>query len=267
MGRPQADARNRQESPVRRTAPWSPPMARPWCSPPPSARTPPNPDIDFFPLTVNYQEKYFAAGKIPGGYFKREARADGARDADLAPDRPPDPSAFRRRLSQRNAGHRHRSQPRHGKRSRHRGAGGGVGGADHFRHPVHGTDRGCARRLHRRRICSQSADRRHAEVQARSRRRRHGRRGADGRIRSPGTVRTGHAGRRDVRPPRNADRDRRHHPPGGKGRERAARSAGDETAPLAAKVKAFCRKRTARRLPDRRKSARAATRSPRSRRK
>src|SRR5215467_7023816 len=27
---------------------------------------------DFFPLTVNYQERYYAAGKIPGGYFKRE---------------------------------------------------------------------------------------------------------------------------------------------------------------------------------------------------
>ena len=30
--------------------------------------------IDFFPLTVNYQEKTFAAGKIPGGFFKREGR-------------------------------------------------------------------------------------------------------------------------------------------------------------------------------------------------
>ena len=30
--------------------------------------------IDFFPLTVNYQEKFYAAGKIPGGYFKREGR-------------------------------------------------------------------------------------------------------------------------------------------------------------------------------------------------
>jgi len=29
---------------------------------------------DFFPLTVHYQEKYYAAGKIPGGFFKREAR-------------------------------------------------------------------------------------------------------------------------------------------------------------------------------------------------
>ena len=33
-----------------------------------------NPDMDYFPLSVNYQEKYYAGGKIPGGYFKREAR-------------------------------------------------------------------------------------------------------------------------------------------------------------------------------------------------
>ena len=32
------------------------------------------PGIDFFPLTVNYQEKTFAAGRIPGGFFKREGR-------------------------------------------------------------------------------------------------------------------------------------------------------------------------------------------------
>jgi polyribonucleotide nucleotidyltransferase len=32
------------------------------------------PGQDFFPLTVNYQEKTFAAGKIPGGFFKREGR-------------------------------------------------------------------------------------------------------------------------------------------------------------------------------------------------
>ena len=34
----------------------------------------PKTDIDFFPLTVSYQEKYYAAGKIPGGFFKREGR-------------------------------------------------------------------------------------------------------------------------------------------------------------------------------------------------
>ena len=32
------------------------------------------PGQDFFPLTVHYQERYYAAGKIPGGFFKREAR-------------------------------------------------------------------------------------------------------------------------------------------------------------------------------------------------
>ena len=34
----------------------------------------PRPDVDFLPLTVDYQEKTFAAGKIPGGFFKREGR-------------------------------------------------------------------------------------------------------------------------------------------------------------------------------------------------
>ena len=41
---------------------------RPW-SPPRAAE-----GIDFLPLTVNYQEKFYAAGRIPGGYFKREGR-------------------------------------------------------------------------------------------------------------------------------------------------------------------------------------------------
>src|ERR671933_1296240 len=38
-----------------------------------SAKTPKE-GIDFFPLTVNYQERYYATGRIPGGYFKREGR-------------------------------------------------------------------------------------------------------------------------------------------------------------------------------------------------
>src|ERR1700733_6875638 len=38
-----------------------------------AAKTPKE-SIDFLPLTCNYQEKYYAAGRIPGGYFKREAR-------------------------------------------------------------------------------------------------------------------------------------------------------------------------------------------------
>ncbi len=38
------------------------------------ARSEPDPNRDFFPLTINYQEKTYAAGKIPGGFFKREGR-------------------------------------------------------------------------------------------------------------------------------------------------------------------------------------------------
>src|ERR1700723_2525870 len=38
-----------------------------------AAKTPKE-SIDFLPLTFNYQEKYYAAGRIPGGYFKREGR-------------------------------------------------------------------------------------------------------------------------------------------------------------------------------------------------
>ena len=53
---------------------------------------------DFFPLTVDYQEKFYAGGRIPGGFFKREGRADREGDADLAPDRPPDPPAVPGRL-------------------------------------------------------------------------------------------------------------------------------------------------------------------------
>jgi polyribonucleotide nucleotidyltransferase len=39
---------------------------------------PENPDQDFFPLTVEYKEKAYAAGKFPGGYIKREARPSEA---------------------------------------------------------------------------------------------------------------------------------------------------------------------------------------------
>ena len=38
------------------------------------AKKEPKPGQDFFPLTINYQEKAYAAGKIPGGYGKREGR-------------------------------------------------------------------------------------------------------------------------------------------------------------------------------------------------
>jgi polyribonucleotide nucleotidyltransferase len=58
-----------------------------------------NPDMDYFPLQVNYQEKYYAAGKIPGGYFKREARPTEAETLTSRlidrPIRPLFPESFR----------------------------------------------------------------------------------------------------------------------------------------------------------------------------
>ncbi|MCX5753686.1 MAG: polyribonucleotide nucleotidyltransferase, partial [Candidatus Krumholzibacteria bacterium] len=56
-------------------------------------------DQDFFPLSVEYREKFYAAGKIPGGFFKREGRPGeketlGARMIDR-PIRPLFPDGFR----------------------------------------------------------------------------------------------------------------------------------------------------------------------------
>jgi len=48
-------------------------MTTPWCSPTVVARRKPT-RPDFFPLTVDYTEKFYAAGRIPGGFFKREGR-------------------------------------------------------------------------------------------------------------------------------------------------------------------------------------------------
>ena len=61
--------------PARPTARCSRPTAKPSSS----ARSPPRKSVkegqDFFPLTVHYQEKFSAAGRIPGGFFKRERGA------------------------------------------------------------------------------------------------------------------------------------------------------------------------------------------------
>ena len=61
---------------------------------------------DFFPLTVHYQEKYSAAGRIPGGFFKRERGATEKETLYQPPDRPPGPPAVPRRFLQRNQRHR-----------------------------------------------------------------------------------------------------------------------------------------------------------------
>ncbi len=49
----------------------------------------PREGIDFFPLTVDYEERMYAAGKIPGSFFKREGRPSDHRHPHRPPDRPP----------------------------------------------------------------------------------------------------------------------------------------------------------------------------------
>ena len=90
-------------SPVRPMAPCSRPTAKPVLCTVVGAKSA-KPGSDFFPLTVNYQEKAFAAGKIPGGFFKREGRPTEKETLVSPPDRPPDPPAVPRRLPQRDPG-------------------------------------------------------------------------------------------------------------------------------------------------------------------
>ena len=112
---------------------------------------------DFFPLTVNYQERYYAAGKIPGGYFKRE-RAPTERETLTSrlidrPIRPLFADGYRNEtlVVAQVLSHDLENDPdivAHGR---------GLGGADHFRPALHGPDRRGPRRLYQRRICAQSA--------------------------------------------------------------------------------------------------------------
>ena len=48
--------------------------ATPWCWPPPTPSKDVREGIDFFPLTVDVEERMYAAGKIPGSFFRREGR-------------------------------------------------------------------------------------------------------------------------------------------------------------------------------------------------
>ena len=137
-----------------------------------AAKTP-REGVDFLPLTVDYQEKYYAAGRIPGGYFKREGRpteketlvsrlidrpirplfADGWRNetqvivTTLSHDLENDPDILALVASS--------------------AALTPVGRA------VHGPDRRRARRLHQQRIRAQPDARRDGREPARPRRRRH----------------------------------------------------------------------------------------------
>ena len=105
------------------------------------------PGQDFFPLTVHYQEKYYAAGKVPGGFFKREARPSEKETlTSRLIDRPIRP-LFVEGLPPRSSGDGDRAVLRSGQRPRHRGDDRHLCRADHFGRALHGPDRCRARRV------------------------------------------------------------------------------------------------------------------------
>ena len=77
------------------------------------------PGQDFFPLTVDYIEKTYAAGKIPGGFFKREGKPSEKETLTQPPDRPSAAPAVPRRLLQRSPGHHPRAVGQSRDRSGH----------------------------------------------------------------------------------------------------------------------------------------------------
>ena len=64
-------------------------------------------DLDFFPLTVDFEERMYAAGKLPGGFIKRESRPSEKATLTARMIDRPDPLVVRRRVPQRGPGHRH----------------------------------------------------------------------------------------------------------------------------------------------------------------
>ena len=161
-----------------------------------------DPGIDFFPLTVNYQEKTYAAGKIPGGFFKREGRPTEKETlTSRLIDRPIRPLFVE--------GFKHETQVVVTVLSHDMendpdivamvaaSAALTLSGV-----PFLGPDRRRPRRRHRRRVRAQPDDRRDDQERPRSRRRRHRRRRDDGGVGGQGAAREADAGGRHVRPPR-----------------------------------------------------------------
>ena len=120
------------------------------------ARKEAKPGQDFFPLTVDYMEKFYAAGRIPGGFFKREGRPT-ERETLIArltdrPIRPLFPEGFLNEVQVALAGHVGQS----GGRQRHPGHDRRLGRAGDLRRAVRRPDRRLPGRLHRRRVRAQS---------------------------------------------------------------------------------------------------------------
>ena len=228
------------------------------------------PGIDFFPLTVNYQEKTYAAGKIPGGYFKREGR-------------PTEKETLTSRLIDRPIrplfvdGFKHETQVivtvlSHDMENDPDIVGLVAASAALTLSglPFLGPIARRPRRRHQRRVRAQPDDRRDGRERARPRRGRHRRRRDDGGVGGQGAVREADARGRHVRPPRLPAGDPGHHQAGREGRQGAlGLPAARQVQVRRRRPRRWSRPICARRLPRRR--SRSATswsrpRTPRSRR-
>ena len=186
---------------------------------------------DFFPLTVDVEEKMYAAGKIPGGFFKREGRAGEKAILNARMVDRPDPAAVAEGLQERGADHRHHVLGRHGERPRHPRHQRRLGRADALADALPGPGRGRAHRPPGRRAGGQPDPARAEGVEPRPDRVRHARGDHDGRGRRAGDRRGGSDRRARARPRRDqeavpdADRPRGQGRPAQVGRRRRHRVA------------------------------------------
>ena len=168
------------------------------------------PGKDFFPLTVNYIEKTYAAGRIPGGFFKREGRPTEKETLTSRlidrPIRPLFPDGFFNEVQVVAHGRVAGS----GYRRRHPGADRRFRRAVARRCSVRGSHRRRARRLQEWQVPAEPDPQGAQGIAAAPRRRRHREVGAHGRIRSFGPLRRSDARRRRVRSRADAGRDQDH---------------------------------------------------------
>ena len=180
------------------------------------------------PLTVDYLEKTSAAGRIPGGYFKREGRMTEVEVLDLASHRPPVAPAVPQGLALRHPGDRHGGVHRSRERLRRAGDDRRLHGVAPVRHPLGRPLRGRPRRPHRGQARRQPDLRRARAVRSRPARRRQPRRHRDGRGWRGRGRRGRHRRRPDVRAPGGAAAHRPSGEAAGRGRQAQAgvRAAG-----------------------------------------
>ena len=69
----------------------------------------PKEQFDFFPLTIDVEERMYAAGRIPGSFFRREGRPVRGRHPHLSADRPAAAPDLQGRPAQRGPGRHHRA--------------------------------------------------------------------------------------------------------------------------------------------------------------